>query len=779
MQPDHAAAGAPAPARVREALSRVFGFDDFREGQEAVVGSVLAGRDVLVVMPTGGGKSLCYQLPACLLEGLTLVVSPLIALMKDQVDGLTEIGVGAAAVNSSLSFEQVQGVMADARAGRIHLLYVAPERFSSRFFMREMAGLKVARVAVDEAHCISQWGHDFRPAYLRLQGAIARLGRPPVAALTATATPRVQDDIITLLGLSDPVRYVTGFDRHNLHLEVHCGGRKRDALGAFVAGNPGPGIVYCATRKRVEEVGTQLAGAGLKVVLYHAGLPEPDRTRAQERFLGGRADVIVATNAFGMGVDKPDVRYVLHYDMPGTLEAYYQEAGRGGGARARCTLLYGGGDRFTQEFFINASYPTEAFVRALWDELKASARDDVAEVSHRELLARMGQEGSELAVSAALKVLEDAGWLVRLNPRSNPAVIRVRDRDKVSARAAMQRRILGALDFRLPEGEAGSVQVTLEALADEAGVDHEALLRGLHALEAAGAIDYTPPFRGRGLKLLTDDPPAIDFTAIEAQRRHALAALDAMEAYCLGHGCRRAAILSHFGEAPRTPRCGACDRCLGDAAPAEAPVEATDLARKLLSGVARCQAGRPGFGVQTVAAHLAGGSTEAVRRHRLDGLSTYGLLKDLTQRQVAELLEQLVAQGLLRRENVAEGPNHRPVLNLTPEGLAVLKGAHSGVSLRPPRAEAVEKARAAAAAGPGPALDPGLFASLKALRRELAQREGVPAYRIFTDRALTEMAAFKPATEGELEEVHGVGPTKLERYGAAFLAAIRGAEGKA
>jgi ATP-dependent DNA helicase RecQ len=770
----------PDPGTVRAALSATFGFDAFRPGQEAVVTDVLAGRDVLVVMPTGGGKSLCYQLPACLLEGVTLVVSPLIALMKDQVDALRRRGIGAAAVNSSLSFDQVREVMADVRAGRVSLLYVAPERFASGFFMREIAEVPVARVAVDEAHCVSQWGHDFRPAYLRLKGVIGRLGRPPVSALTATATPEVQDDIARLLGLDDPARFVTGFDRHNLFLEVRAGGRKRDVLADFVTRNEGPGIVYCATRKRVDEASVQLAEMGLDVATYHAGLPDEARHAAQEAFLDGPADVIVATNAFGMGVDKPNVRYVLHYDMPGTLEAYYQEAGRAGrdGLPARCTLLYGGGDRFTQEFFITAQYPTEGFIRALWDELQAAARDDVVEVSHKELLERMGQQGSEMAVSAALKLLEGAGWLVRMMPRANAATIRVKERGRVGARAAVQRKILSALDLLFPEGERGAIQVPLAQLGADAGLDHDALLRGLHALEDAGAIDYIPPFRGRGLRLLRDDPPDLDYGGVEAQRRHALAALDRMEAYCLGHTCRRAAILAHFGEAAGEVPCGACDRCRSGAA-RQAPVEATELARKLLSGVARCRSGRSGFGVQTIAAHLVGGSTEAVRRHHLDALSTYGLLKAHTQRDVADLLEQLAVQGFVRRENVGDGPNLRPVLVPTETGLRVLRGEAEGVRLRLPEPSASTRtapaARGSAPSGTvsGPEPDAGLLAALKGLRRELSRADEVPAYRVFTDRALAEMAALRPTTEAALAEVHGVGPAKLARYGEAFLEAIR------
>jgi ATP-dependent DNA helicase RecQ len=763
----------PADTDLTAALKRLFGFGAFRAGQEHVVRSVLEERDALVVMPTGGGKSLCYQLPAYLLDGVTVVISPLIALMKDQVDALAARGLAAAAVNSTLTFDQVRTVMADVRSGQVRLLYVAPERFASRFFMAAMAGVTVARVAVDEAHCISQWGHDFRPAYLRLKDAIARLGRPPVVALTATATPQVQDDIAALLGLVGPMRHVAGFDRHNLFLEVIPAGRKRDSLEQFVSEHKGPGIVYCATRRRVDEAAARLGAMGRRVVAYHAGLPDPVRTKAQDDFLGDRAEIIVATNAFGMGVDKPDVRFVLHYDMPGTLEAYYQEAGRAGrdDQPADCTLLYGAGDRFTQEFLINASHPSEAFVRALWRALSARAADEGrVEASHRELLddvAAEGAEGGELAVSAALKLLEDAGWLQRLMPRSNPATIRVRDRRKVGARATVQRHILEALDFHLPEGENGTVQVTLPQLEADAGLDHDALLRGLAAMADAGAIDYAPPFRGRGLRLLTDEAPDLDYEAVTAKRRHALAGLDAMERYCRADGCRRAVILQHFGEPAPAARCGACDRCRAGAA---APVEATELARKLLSGVARCGGKRFGFGIQTVAAHLAGGVTEAVRRHGLDKLSTHGLLKAYTQRQVAGLLEALVDRGLLARQDVGEAPNSRPVLGITPEGLAVLRGEGT-VALRLPDAKPAP-ASSAPRSAPGDA-DPVLLARLRDLRTRIAREEKVPAYLVFADRSLADMAARRPADLGTLAEVHGVGPAKLEKYGGRFLEALR------
>ncbi len=763
----------------RRVLTERFHHSGFREGQEAIVDAALSGRDVLVIMPTGGGKSLCYQLPACVSDGVTLVISPLIALMKDQVDALTDTGIPAAAINSSLSFDAVRAVMGRVRSGEIKLLYVAPERFNSRYFMDNMAGVPVARVAVDEAHCISQWGHDFRPAYLRLMPVVEQLGRPPVIALTATATPTVQDDIIAQLGLREPARFVTGFDRANLTLEVRSGGRKKDQLNRFMETHAGPGIVYCATRRKVEEVVSLFREAGKSAVAYHAGLPDEEREAAQNAFIGGTVPIIAATNAFGMGVDKPDVRFVLHYDMPGTLEAYYQEAGRAGrdGLPATCTVLYGGGDRFTQEFFINASYPTEGFIRALWEVLVGAVRDEVVQVSHKEMLGRMGggHEGSEMAISSALKLLEENGVLVRLNARNNPSTIRLIDRTRVGERAQVQQRLLSALEFMLPPGENGTVQVPMGQLAEDAGLDHDAALRAIHAMAEAGAIDYTPPFRGRGIRLLVGELPEIDFSAVDAKRRFALSALDAMEGYCRTPGCRREAILAHFGETGKQ-RCGACDRCLAGSGSGQRPQEATELARKLISGVARCRLktadGYISFGVTTVATHLTGGNTEQIRRNRLDQVSTYGLLKQYTQKQVVELLNELIAQGLLRRDDMGTGPNRRPVLVITEDGLATLKGTRTGVLLTLP--QPAEPATRTPAPPPDvPPADAELLGALKALRTRLSKEGEIPPYMVFADRALHEMAGLKPQNREALLQVNGVGPGKLEKYGDLFLAVIR------
>ena len=339
-----------------EVLKHFFGHSAFRRGQEGLIDAILAGRDVLGVMPTGGGKSLCYQVPALLLPGVTLVISPLISLMKDQVAALKEAGVAAAYINSSLTLEQLRTVYSRTRKGAYKLLYVAPERLEGEGFAELVRELEIALLAVDEAHCISQWGQDFRPSYLKISTFLDALPvRPVVAAFTATATATVQEDIVQLLALQDPVREVTGFDRPNLFFDVRHPKSRMAALTKLVEERSGrSGIIYCSTRGGVEKVCRALEDRGIPATRYHAGLEPEERQQNQDDFQFDRKTVMVATNAFGMGIDKSNVSFVIHCNMPKSLEAYYQEAGRAGrdGEPADCILLYSAGDITTAKFLI-------------------------------------------------------------------------------------------------------------------------------------------------------------------------------------------------------------------------------------------------------------------------------------------------------------------------------------------------------------------------------------------------------------------------------------------
>ena len=402
--------------QARLALEMHFGYQDFRPGQLGVVEALLAGRDALAVMPTGAGKSVCYQIPGVVMTGVTLVISPLVSLMGDQVRSLQEAGVQAAFLNSTLSVSQQATVMNSALAGEYDLLYVAPERLEDARFLEFASQADIPLIAVDEAHCVSQWGQDFRPSYLRIGEFIGRLPkRPAVAALTATATQRVRADIVRLLGLADPYTVVTGFDRPNLHFSVeHLDPSKKLArIMVYAKAHPqDSGVVYCNTRKNVEKVHEALVEAGVRATRYHAGLSKEERTENQRAWINDDAAVIVATNAFGMGIDKSNVRYVIHYNMPGSIEAYYQEAGRAGrdGLPGECMLYWSDKDVSTCRFFLDQDSGNEGMTPEEAETARAARRRMLAAMEgycltcgclRQYMLHYFGDEGVSAAQASA------------------------------------------------------------------------------------------------------------------------------------------------------------------------------------------------------------------------------------------------------------------------------------------------------------------------------------------------------------------------------------------
>ncbi|MBL5000876.1 ATP-dependent DNA helicase RecQ [Enterococcus xinjiangensis] len=581
---------------MNDLLKQYFGYDEFRPGQKEIIQKVIDQENVLGIMPTGSGKSICYQLPSLLLDGLTVVVSPLISLMKDQVDAANQLGIPATFINSSLDGYETARRFQEIDRQQYRLLYIAPERFIMPDFIQAMNRWNVCMIAIDEAHCISQWGHDFRPSYLQMAKQLDQLpNRPVIVALTATATIQVAADIKRLLKIPDGNHIQTGFGRENLRFQVVKDQKKEQYLVEYLKINKNQsGIIYAATRKEVDRIYHLLKKFGFSIGRYHGGLNENERTAMQEAFLYDRLQLIVATNAFGMGINKSNVRFVIHYQIPGSLEAYYQEAGRAGrdGLSSEAILLFAPQDIQVQKFFIQQSQREEEQKQKEYEKLKA------------------------------------------------------------------------------------------------------------------------------------------------------------MTEYAYIESCLQQYILNYFGET--SSPCNRCGNCLDD----RKIVEVTTQAQMVLSCLKRMG---ENYGKQMLMKVLAGSKEQKLRALGFERLSTYGLMKNQSQKETMQLIEYLISNGYLLTVN-----GEYPILKVTERGIQVLKGQEAVYRKEPKKVQQLSDEETDT-----------LFEVLWELRTDLASEAGVPPYVVFSDSTLKEMSRIRPSSRLEMLQIKGVGQSKLDKYGEAFLSRIK------
>lgn len=775
-------------------MQSLFGYDDFRPGQQPVVAAVLTGQDVLAVMPTGAGKSLCYQLPSFLLPGCTVVISPLVALMKDQLDSLpAALRAQAAVFNSTVERGTLDAQTEDLVAGRLKLVYVAPERLRQRPFLHALQRATISRFVVDEAHCISLWGHDFRPDYLFIPDVLEMLGGPPVLAMTATAPPRVQEELQTRL--RRPLQVInTGVLRPNLYLEVQRVENKEEKLRRLIeicTEERGAGIIYTGSRENAESVAKLVRREQINARHYHAGLDAAERAQVQDSFKRGHTRVITATVAFGMGVDKPDVRFIIHFNPSRSLEAYAQESGRAGrdGRPARCVLFWASSDKASLSRWMREDALTPEVLRAVYRAVRQDVRArfsrwplDRLVSTAREMVDGRSDDVDDTTVRVALGALEQVGVLRRHCDLPEAAQIRLAGSD-----AAMVSELSAVLDA----APGNRISRDIFQVADAIGCEPSDVEERLLTLEDEGALTYYGTGRGILIELLPHPPDLAGrlrglLDGYEQAQRERVEEIDH---YATRRACRTAAIARHFG-VPHPGRCDHCDVCNGpvteqptasDRSQSKRPQEAaTPPDRAPEDIIIECIAELPfPMGRSGIAKVLKGSVGAAVQEDRS---RHFGALAALPGSQIEREIDRLAEAGHLGRQaRVGRDGREYFVLNVTPIGFAKPPapwppprpaGRPTALTRRQQRAGSPEAELVTL--GDDDPIAAERLSVLKEWRREQLRGTTLPAYTILNDETLSLLAATQIASLQDLTRIKGIGPAKLERYGDELLELLSG-----
>ncbi len=746
---------------ILEALKYYFGYDSFRPGQEEIINSIIQKECVLAILPTGGGKSLCFQIPALINKSFSIVISPLIALMKDQVDALNKKSRQAAFINSTLDFRQTEEVLNLIANGELKLLYLAPERLDNINFADRIKNLNPAYLFIDEAHCISEWGHNFRPSYRKIKEFADYIGIKNISAFTATATPEVVEDIVKQLGMSNPRIFVKGFERTNLSINVQRIKKKKDkcleALNQFGS----PAIIYTSSRKKTEEVAEFLQLYGFNAAYYHAGMANEERKHIQELFLDDQIKIIVATSAFGMGIDKKDIRLVIHYSMPPSIENYYQEIGRAGrdSLDSTAVLLYSERDKDIHNYFISTSNPSKGNIKEIYNAICDFGKIAVGSISQSEIPITndyiklyLKQEINPAFIESALNILETAGYISRISPFEKKFSFRFNYDQNT-----LKRTIKNISDNEIKDvllllvREYGSaafnslISFSLTNLQDKFEIPVDQIDEIMTRLGNGGIIEYNKPLRERSVKLkvprVQEKNLIIDYKKLSDNYQNSLRKLDKVIEFVYTNECRMRFLMNYFGDETTDYQCCKCDICLG-----------TKLIDKdSYSYVAE-------LFLRTIY-ESKGKPTEKRLLNILKGnigkeYSTYGSLANYSEDELFQTSERMLSEKLISKE--ASG--NKIVLEKNGQDILDKLGLVAPVEeiIKQDYEENLE-----------------LFNLLRIARNEAAEKFQQPAYLICTDEVLRKIAESKPKTNSQLLSVEGFNQRAFTKAGEEFLEVIR------